>query len=666
MKRRPEKYSAYKNFGVDWLGEIPDHWEVKRLKFGASIRFSNVDKKTEEGEQPVRLCNYRDVYYNDYITPDLQLMDATASAEQVRRFRLNEGDVIITKDSEEWNDIAVAAYVRKTSPDMVCGYHLALIRPNNGVFRGQYLHRCFAAAGINTQLQVSANGITRFGLSNSAVNDTLIPIPPILEQQAIADFLDKKCGRIDELIKKKELLIELLKEKRSAIISHAVTKGLDHLRFPLDPTPIIVNKIIAAGDRKVPWLNKCPIAREFKPIKYLCNINLVSLPETTGWDAEILYIDISSIDSEGNIAKPDIMIFENAPSRARRIVKNNDVLISTVRTYLRAIAYIEQAPSNFICSTGFAVIAAGQKVDPKFLFYWTRSALFVDEIMARSVGVNYPAINASEIGNLPFPMIGLDEQRRIAEFLDLEIQKIDTLTKATDKAIEKLKEYHSVIITSAVTGKICVVEQKATEQRKPTRQATLEFKRTVLAAEIVHKLHEESTFGRIKLQKCLYLAEHYLGLPELQTNYLRAAAGPFDNKMVRSVEKQMAGCKWYMAKQEGNYTHYVPMEKAGGHEQYFGRYWSGYSAALTDLIELLRPMKTRQAEMIATLYAAWNDFLINGKIPTDKEIVEEVLTNWHQVKQEIPEKDWYKNLAFMREKGLVPRGYGTATHGRND
>ena len=127
--RRSRPYPEYKDSGVEWLGEIPVHWDVKRLKTTASVQLSNVDKHSEEGQVPVKLCNYVDVYYNDLITAELKFMKATATPEQVQRFPLRVGDVLITKDSESWTDIAVPAVVGEDLSDVLCGYHLAHIKP---------------------------------------------------------------------------------------------------------------------------------------------------------------------------------------------------------------------------------------------------------------------------------------------------------------------------------------------------------------------------------------------------------------------------------------------------------------------------------------------------------------------------------------------------------
>jgi type I restriction enzyme, S subunit len=215
-----------KDSGVAWLGEIPVGWEVKRLKEVASVSLSNVDKKSLEGQEAVRLCNYTDVYYHERITSDLDFMAATATLEQVRRFSLRKDDVLITKDSESWTDIAVPAVVSDDLPEVLCGYHLALIRPKPAC-HGPFLARAFCAVGPRDQFQVVANGITRFGLGSDAIATGVFAMPPEPEQRRIATFLDRETARIDALVAKIHDAIERLKELRTALIAAAVTGKID-------------------------------------------------------------------------------------------------------------------------------------------------------------------------------------------------------------------------------------------------------------------------------------------------------------------------------------------------------------------------------------------------------------------------------------------------------
>lgn len=162
-------------------------------------------------------------------------------------------------------------------------------------------------------------------------------------------------------------------------------------------------------------------------------------------------MDISSVDSNGEITGTEELLFEDAPSRARRLPKAGDTILSTVRTYLKAIAFIEGDATDLVCSTGFAVVRPGKFLDPRFLFYWLRSSWIVDEICARSLGVSYPAINPSEVGNLPVPVLPLPRQRSIASFLDRKTAAIDALIEKKQRLIELLEEKRQAVISRAVT-----------------------------------------------------------------------------------------------------------------------------------------------------------------------------------------------------------------------
>lgn len=209
--------------GIAWLGDIPVGWEVKRLKFVATIHASNVDKQSYEDEQEVLLCNYIDVYNNEFINDTLPFMKATASNEQMKKHRLHIGDVLITKDSEMPNDIGVPAYVKEIAKDLICGYHLYLIRTSNRNLIGEYLFRFLQSKNVNGYFETYANGVTRFGLGSYAVKSIFILVPSKEEQKQIADFLDAKTAKIDKAVVLIESQIEKLKEYRSSLIYHAVT-----------------------------------------------------------------------------------------------------------------------------------------------------------------------------------------------------------------------------------------------------------------------------------------------------------------------------------------------------------------------------------------------------------------------------------------------------------
>ena len=160
------------------------------------LRVSSVDKKSKPNEKPVRLCNYTDVYYNSAIRCNMSFMRATASEREVTKCKLLPGDVVITKDSEKYDDIGVPALVVDDIPDLVCGYHLAILRPNTACIDGRYLFYAISARNIQRKFHYLANGITRFGLRKADIGLVEVPLPSLEEQRAIANTL----GIIDDKI----------------------------------------------------------------------------------------------------------------------------------------------------------------------------------------------------------------------------------------------------------------------------------------------------------------------------------------------------------------------------------------------------------------------------------------------------------------------------------
>ena len=183
------------------------------------------------------------------------------------------------------------------------------------------------------------------------------------------------------------------------------------------------------------------------------------MTETTNPNYAIQYLDISNVDDVEGIGQIQEMQFQDAPSRARRIVKRGDTIISTVRTYLKAVAYFDNPPDNLVVSTGFAVLRPKLGIDPKFLYVLVKCNEFVETVVSHSVGVGYPAINPSELSCLSVWVPPLSEQRAIAAYLDRATVRIDALSAKIETAIARLREYRAALISSAVTGKVCVMDE---------------------------------------------------------------------------------------------------------------------------------------------------------------------------------------------------------------
>ena len=200
----------------------------------------------------------------------------------------------------------------------------------------------------------------------------------------------------------------------------------------------------------VEWLGGIPAHWEVKRLKYLTTLNDEVLPESTDPEFEMTYVDIGNVDAVDGIIGTELLTFDKAPSRARRIARKGDVIVSTVRTYLRAITAIQKAQPNLIVSTGFAALRPRQ-LETSFASYALRAPHFVERVVAHSVGVSYPAINASSLTGFEIAYPDAAEQRAIADFLDCETVRIDALVEKKERLIELLQEKRTALITRAVT-----------------------------------------------------------------------------------------------------------------------------------------------------------------------------------------------------------------------
>lgn len=201
-----------------------------------------------------------------------------------------------------------------------------------------------------------------------------------------------------------------------------------------------------------PGTQPVPVGWEVRRLKFAATCNDDVLAETTDPEYEMTYVDISSVNLIEGITTVELLSFDGAPSRARRIVRDGDTIISTVRTYLKAIAAIEAPPANMIVSTGFAVVRPLEIVDSSFLGYALQGTGFIDAVVANSTGVSYPAINPTVLVCLPFGYPkDKKEQQQIAAFLDWKTGQIDALIARKQELLERLKENRTAVITQAVT-----------------------------------------------------------------------------------------------------------------------------------------------------------------------------------------------------------------------
>lgn len=430
-----ERYEEYKDSGVEWIGEIPEGWEVKKLKYVADANPSNIDKKSKDNEKAILLCNYVDVYKNEFISSELIFMKATASVDQIKKFVLEKGDVIATKDSETPNDIAVPSLVIEDFDDVVCGYHLTHIKPKK--INGVYLFRYFQSNYLTSYFNVSANGVTRYGLGVDKFNSALILNPPISEQNAIANYLDRKTAEIDQLIAQKEHLLNLYEEEKTAIINQAVTQG--------------INSKVKLKNSGVGWLGEIPEHWGVKRSRYLFEIRKRIAGE--------LGYDILSITQNGikvkDIRSNDGQIASDYSKY--QIVKKGDFAMNHMDLLT---GYIDIANQEGVTSPDYRVFSS---IDNKsvsnyylllFQMMYTRKIFYAFGRGAALFG--RWRLPADEFKSFLFPYPSKSEQSIIVQYIETETTRINIKITKTKKIIALQKEYRTALISEVVTGKIKV------------------------------------------------------------------------------------------------------------------------------------------------------------------------------------------------------------------
>lgn len=416
-----KRYAAYKDSDVEWLGEIPEHWEVKKLKYLGIVQPSNVDKKKAEGEIPVHLCNYIDVYKNEFIEDSLEFMEATATEDEILKFKINIDDVLVTKDSESADDIAIPALVKIERENLICGYHLTQIKSNSKELKGSFLFRLFQENLFKSQFRVYANGVTRFGLSIARFKDAFITLPTLAEQTSIASFLDHKTSQIDSLVDKKKRLIELLKEEKAAVINQAVTKGL--------------NPQVKMKDSGVEWLGEIPEHWEVKKLKWVAELK--SGESITGGD----------IRPEG-----DYPVYGGNGLRGYTDQNTHEGEFVLIGRQGALCGNINYAKGKFYASEHAVVVTLLMKLN----YIWLGELLRSMNLNQYSIASAQPGLSVDRVKNLNIPVPSVDESNLISSFVLNQISKIDSTISKIEREIELLQEYRTALVSEVVTGKVRV------------------------------------------------------------------------------------------------------------------------------------------------------------------------------------------------------------------
>lgn len=408
----------YKQTGLDWIGDMPTHWNLISLKNAFYVIPSNVDKRSEDDEIEVQLCNYVDVYYNDYINLSIDFMTATATDAEIKRFQLEVGDVLITKDSEDPFDIAVPAYVAQIKDKLLCGYHLSLLRSSNKKVNGSYLFWTLKDEVMATQLWREATGVTRWAIASRHIKNSIIPLPSYEEQNAIANYLNKACADINKVIELKSQQIANANERCKSLVAEIVTRGL--------------NKNANLIDCRIPWLPKMPETWSVTRLK-----SIADLRSGDGITSERISEDGVFPVYGGNGLRGYTESFTH---------EGEFVLIGRQGALCGNINY---AFGKFFASEHAVVLTPIMKYDT----FWLGELLRYMNLNQYSNAAAQPGLSVEKIKNLHIPLPKYEEQVLLSAEINKVIECTQLLVENINQQITKLEEFKKAIIHEVVTGK---------------------------------------------------------------------------------------------------------------------------------------------------------------------------------------------------------------------
>lgn len=629
-----------KHSGVSWIGEIPADWELSKI---GSLYDERSQKVSDQDYMPLSVTKQG-------IVPQLESTAKTDHGDSRKLIR--KGDFVINSRSDRRGSCGISQY------DGSCSLINTVLRPRREM-SNVYFSFVFRSDLFADEFYRWGNGIVDdlWSTKWSSMKGIYIPFPPLDVQRQIATYLDAKCAKIDAVIAKQQQVIEKLKAYKLSVITEAVTKGL--------------NPDVPMKDSGIAWIGTVPSAWRIGQLKYFATVRSgITLGKKYPKDAELIeapYLRVANVQGEF-VDLTDVARIQVLPVEAEKYQLHRGELLMTEggdRDKLgRGCVWNGEIEPCLHQNHVYAVTTDPQHLSVHFLDYMTTSAVarnYFDYTAKKTT--NLASTNATTILQFRFPLPPVEEQLAIVQHLNQICQRLDNVIAQHSAIIDKLTEYKKSLVYEVVTGK----REIDTDLPKATTVAVispelLKYMKAVLMARLIDGLGNH-VLGRVQVQKGLYFAETSpnLGL-HLDTDYARYKHGPYDRE-IQSYEAIMAEHGWIYTSDEQDHTIYRRGEQ-------FSEYWGEYQRLFPNcegtvqrIIDFVKQFQyTKDVEKVATLFAAWNDFIIDGiTSPTDEAIIAEVRNHWTENKGKIKERTWRKSLAQLKSAQFIPQGHGKHT-----
>ena len=425
-------------------------WPTRQLRELADIRVSNVDKKFYASEKPVKLCNYMDVHTNEYVKDNIQFIEASATPAEIEQFSLNRGDVIITKDSETPDDIGIPAVITEKINDLVCGYNLALIRPNQEYLDPVYLAKQLCTSDIVRYFAVKASGSTRFGLSIGAIETIEIPTPPKPEQTKIAEILQT----VDRAIEQTEVLIAKQQCIKTGLMQDLLTRGIDeHGNLRSEQT----------HEFKDSSLGRIPVEWEVVLLSYFvkrldAGISVNSDDKPCG-SGQIGVLKTSALNKGDFLPEQNKTVLQIEENRVRVSPTANTILISRMNTpdLVGESGFVDKNYPHLFSPDRIwmTIFQDGKEKVARWLFFVMTSPHARSYITLNAKGTSGSMKNLPKASIFKMPLrapTDPEEQQQIARLLECQNIQIGQMRQS----LEKLRSLKTALVQDLLTGKVRV------------------------------------------------------------------------------------------------------------------------------------------------------------------------------------------------------------------
>lgn len=433
------KYESYKDSGVTWVGDIPDHWSIYRFRNLFSFSKGLNITKDDLQDDGIPCVNYGEVHskFGFEIDPNKHKLKCVCESYlKNEKSLLSKGDFVFADTSE---DLSGSGNFTQLISDVVtfAGYHTVVARPicnqNN-----RFLAYLFDSISYRNQIRSAVKGVKVFSITKSILKDTWVWLPNGLEQTAIANFLDTKTTQIDEAIAIKEQQIALLNERKQILIQQAVTKGF--------------NPCAPLKDSGIEWIGKIPEHWECKKVKHLFRLAMEQSEKNNNHELLSVYSDIGvkprkELEERGNKA---------STTDGYWIVKKGDIVVNKLLAWMGAIGLSEY---DGVTSPAYDILRPKKRLNGYFYHYLFRSKFCSTELKRHSRGIMDMRLRLyfDKFGVIEVPYPPKEEQDEIIEKLNELLSDVNNGINVINKQIKKYQEYKSTLINSAVTGKIKVI-----------------------------------------------------------------------------------------------------------------------------------------------------------------------------------------------------------------